>query len=154
MRKTIFGIILAIIGVVVGVSWIDYRDRQQITFTEQLVSVIEEKDINKKKETLIKINPLNNHQKLLINLWKHNLKMKTDEYTYKDCLTDYNEYSLAGECLKTIDNDLGNDRYLPKYLTLLRKKDVNIYQMMTYFNHQDRLFNEIFTSRIIENIKK
>lgn len=155
MKKIIFLIFGVIVAIVSAVFWWDYKERLQITFTEQLVEVIDSKNLEEKKNILNKMQANTKHQKLLIALWKHNLQVKEkNETIYEDCVTNYSEYSLVGECLRLLNNDLGNERYLPKYLTILRKKEVNVYQILTYISHDDKLFSSLLMNKLKASIKQ
>ena len=72
MKKIIFLIFGVIVAIVSAVFWWDYKERLQITFTEQLVEVIDSKNLEEKKNILNKMQANTKHQKLLIALWKHN----------------------------------------------------------------------------------
>ena len=49
MKKIIFLIFGVIVAIVSAVFWWDYKERLQITFTEQLVEVIDSKNLEEKK---------------------------------------------------------------------------------------------------------
>ena len=55
MKKIIFLIFGVIVAIVSAVFWWDYKERLQITFTEQLVEVIDSKNLEEKKNILYKI---------------------------------------------------------------------------------------------------